>query len=155
MEGTEKVSGDVPVLSVGLDRPDQFQAFPQSEKNLKYASYFFEVGLENLKEIEVQVQEVNSLDLPVLVVEGDHYAAEKLLDPDFMRSLAERLNASLLAASVPRRGTMLVCNGLADPAHIGMFKHITSMKFQEDEPSPPISDGVILVEEGKLVGVIS
>ena len=76
------------------------------------------------------------------------YAAEKLLEVAFMRTLHGRLG-ELIAAAVPRRG-LLVATRADDARSIAVLHELA---VRESTTSRSISAVVLLVHDGAVVGI--
>jgi hypothetical protein len=87
----------------------------------------------------------------MLTVTGHHYAAEKLVDADFMRSLHERLRASLLMVAVPRRGLLMVMEATAKTALVKSFLYVCEKQFRRGD-FEPITPTPLLVRDGQIEG---
>ena len=79
-------------------------------------------AIANVAREEVELERVDVENVEMIAVSGSFYAAEKLLDRAFMRRLHGMLGAEILAASVPRRGLLLVvAANPEDPASLALL----------------------------------
>ncbi len=141
----------LPVIAYGEDSESTFSLL-QAEK---FGARAAEIHDEAMANIRAQPAEVDELDLEgvrVLAVSGGFFAAEKLLDPDFMRELASRLGADLLAAAAPRRGLLFVTSAMQEPQKIGVLAAIAAHEFEEGG-GRAISPSILLVQDGEVVGM--
>src|SRR6185312_4152278 len=81
------------------------------------------------------------------------YAAEKILDREFMQSLHRALGSELLAASTPARGCLLVTADYHDNMSLARFSAIARARH-EDGGGRSISPAVLLVERGRVAGYV-
>ena len=110
----------VPWVAYGEELPDSFN--PLLRASLKEG--VFEVlhaqAIEHLKAIELDPRELVQDSFEMLVALGQPYAAEKVLDADFLRSLHERLRSPSLLVGIPRRGYFFVMSARVDPRFLKM-----------------------------------
>ncbi|HEY6040137.1 MAG TPA: hypothetical protein VIV58_37900, partial [Kofleriaceae bacterium] len=100
---------DLPIIVCGVDGESTFgmlrkEALPKPPEAALAEAY------ANLADEEVQLDDVvgGDGDARIILVSGSFYAAEKVLDREFMRSLHDDLGADLIAAAAPARGCLLV-----------------------------------------------
>ena len=72
-------------------------------------------ALENLKDVPVDIEEIDALSVPMLAVSGTYFAAEKVLDVVFMRRLHAHFQGPTLWVGIPRKGVLLVIRGFLPP----------------------------------------
>lgn len=106
---------------------------------------------------------VGRTDIPVSAPDGGELriltfggplAAEKILDPVFLRDLQRELGARLLAVGAPRRGMLLVVDGGLPPRRLLGFSAVVQGQFERAE-SPPICPTVFAVDDGQVIGLLA
>jgi hypothetical protein len=137
---------DIPVIAYGHDTATAF-SLTRASGGEDVAALHAE-ALRNLASQEAAVESTDVDGSTVLIVSGGYYAAEKLLDVAFMRTLHDRLG-ELIAAVVPRRG-LLVAAGFVDARSFAVLHEIA---VHESSGSRRISNVVLLVSDGAVVGV--
>lgn len=151
LEGLPGDHEDVPVIVYGTDRPTSFAIMTTSESEDLEAVHA--QALENLAAQEVSVDPLEVGGIKLLVVSGNYYASEKLLDARFMRDLHRRTGQELLCVVVPRRGLMFVGGGApSDREQLGLLH---AMAQEEASTTRSISTAILLVQGGAVVGRIS
>ena len=153
----------VPLVAFGYDQPSTFRflstaqipgaASPQDRKLIEQAA------LRNLrarkaswKAEQISLGRTHSLHLAVC---GDDFlAAERILDPDFMRLAHSLLRAEKLAVAVPRRGVLLATNARQPEEFLSRFAAAVSAEFYSAH-SAPISPVTFIVADGQIVGMIT
>ena len=143
---------DLPVIVCGIDGESTFGMI-RREALTKPVDDAFDEALVNLGDEEVQCEEIEIADLTVIMVSGNFYAAEKLLDRDFMQLLHRMLDSELLAASTPARGCLLVTADYHDNASLARFAAVAHARH-EDGGGRAISPAVVLVEQGRVAGYV-
>jgi len=143
---------DLPVVVCGIDGESTFGMI-RREAMTKTVDAAFDEALQNLGEEEVQCEEIEIAGLTVIMVSGNFYAAEKILDREFMKSLHAELDSELLAASTPARGCLLVTANYHDNASLARFAAIAHARH-EDGGGRAISPAVLLVEKGRVAGYV-
>jgi hypothetical protein len=110
---------------------------------------------EALANLRAEPYEIAELDLgvKVLLVSGGYFAAEHLLDPEFMQGLHTRLGSELLLAAAPRKGVLFVQSGLVAAEHAGALSQLVRTQHAEAAPSERLSPAVLVVSEGRVVGM--
>lgn len=151
LEG-EKTAGEVPLLAYGEDMPNSFAIFVKDGARELQMDAMHAQALETLKQVEVQVQEIDESEGKLLVVSGHYFAAEKLLDVDFLRGLHERLHSPLLVAGVPRKGVLFVGDVRSPQLMAGLMAILAAEHAKSG--SEPLSATPLIVSEGKIVGVV-
>jgi hypothetical protein len=143
---------DLPVIVCGIDGESTFGMI-RREAMAKTVEAAFDEALVNLGDEDVQCEEIEIAGLTVIMVSGNFYAAEKILDREFMQSLHEELCSELLAASTPARGCLLVTADYHDNASLARFAAIAHARH-EDGGGRAISPAVLLVERGRVAGYV-
>jgi hypothetical protein len=108
-------------------------------------------AIENLKTLDVETQEVDAGELKMLVASGHYFAAEKVLDGEFMRSIHARLQTPLLLAGVPRKGLLFIMDARVSPQAATGFMGLCASEY-EQSASEPISPTPLLLQDGKICG---
>lgn len=140
---------DLPIIVCGVDGETTFGLL-RKEAIGKTPEQAFAEAYSNLAAEDVQCDEVGS---GILLVSGSFYAAEKLLDREFMRSLHDDLGADLLAAAAPARGCLLVGRITDNPAAIARFAELARSRHDESG-GRSISPAVMLVSDGRVAGYV-
>jgi hypothetical protein len=146
---SDDAPSDLPIVVCGVDGETTFGLL-RKEAIGKTPEQAFAEAYSNLAEEDVQCDEVAS---GILLVSGSFYAAEKLLDREFMRSLHDDLGADLLAAAAPARGCLLVGRITDNPAAIARFAELTRSRHDESG-GRSISPAVMLVSDGRVAGYV-
>jgi hypothetical protein len=143
---------DLPVVVCGVDGENTFGML-RREALPKPPDLAFEDALVNLGDEEVEIDELEVGGLPIVVVTGSFYAAEKLLDRSFMAELHPLLDAELLIAATPARGCLLVTAAVDDAASLSRFASIVRARHA-DAGGRAISAAMLLVERGDVAGYV-
>lgn len=152
LEMNEGDPTDFPLVVLVHDLPNTTSTIPHDTAPEEVARLRV-LAHENLQRVAVEVGEVDAPGGNLIVVNGHYYAAEKILDPDFLRAQARRLGAEVLLAGVPRRGMLLLRNGIGDAATSIAFTRIVRGQYDEAAPQERIATGVFLIVDGKVAGV--
>jgi uncharacterized protein YtpQ (UPF0354 family) len=137
---------DIPVIAYGHDTATAF-SLTRASGGEDVAALHAE-ALRNLASQEAAVESIDVDGSTVLIVSGGYYAAEKLLDVAFMRTLHDRLGERI-GVVVPRRG-LLVAAGFGDARS---FAVLHELAVRESSGSRRISDVVLLVRDGAVVDI--
>jgi len=143
---------DLPIIVCGVDGESTFGML-RREALGKPPDAALEEALANLAGEEVQIDELEIGDEVIVLVTGSYYAAEKVLDRDFMRALHVELDADLLAAATPARGCLLVAALTEDPSTIARFAALAQSRH-DDSGGRSISPTVMLVADGRIAGYV-
>jgi hypothetical protein len=153
-----KIPGtDVPWVAYGRDQPNTF-AIKMKGKDPSGDPKVEELkpeALANLRKIEVQVDKVELELLTFYVVSDSYFACEKILDVVFMKAMAMKLDAKLLAIGIPEKGRMFVMDAISPPDKMAGFMAIVRGVHAKNEGNRAISPTVFLVSDGLLTGVVS
>ena len=110
-------------------------------------------ALTNLAAEPVTVEEIHAEGMVILVVGGSFYAAEKILDREFLRPLHDELDATVMAAATPARG-LLMLTSADDPSSLHRFAALVQLRH-DDSGGRAISPIVLLVTDGEITGTLS
>jgi hypothetical protein len=145
---------DLPIIVCGVDGESTFgmlrkEALPKPPEAALAEAY------ANLADEVVQLDDVagGDDDARIIVVSGSFYAAEKVLDREFMRSLHDDLGADLIAAAAPARGCLLVGKITDEPISIARFAQLARARYAESG-GRSISPAVLLVSDGRVAGYV-
>jgi hypothetical protein len=140
---------DLPIIVCGVDGETTFGML-KKEAIIKTHEQAMAEAYANLADEAVECDEVAN---GIVLVSGSFYAAEKLLDREFMRSLHDDLGAELLAAAAPARGCLLVGRITDEPAAIARFAELARIRHDESG-GRSISPAVMLVSAGRVAGYV-
>jgi hypothetical protein len=151
---SDDAPADLPIIVCGVDGESTFgmlrkEALPKPPEAALAEAY------ANLADEEVQLDDVagGDDDARIIVVSGSFYAAEKVLDREFMRSLHDDLGADLIAAAAPARGCLLVGKITDEPVSIARFAELARARYDEGG-GRSISPAVLLVSDGRVAGYV-
>jgi hypothetical protein len=147
----------LPLMVYGYDQPNTF-AHLNRENDAELAADLeglHKQAIANLAHItDVEVKDFEVGPLKLVAVSGSYFAAEKILDAPFMRAIAKRLGAQMLAAGIPKKGLLLVMNGFVDPEHTTRFGAICAGYHRDGGDRALTPTPFIVSEEGEVQGVI-
>ena len=151
---SDDAPADLPIIVCGIDGESTFgmlrkEALPKPPEAALAEAY------ANLADEVVQLDDVvgGDADARIIVVSGSFYAAEKVLDREFMRSLHDDLGADLIAAAAPARGCLLVGKITDEPVSIARFAELARARY-DASGGRSISPAVLLVSDGRVAGYV-
>jgi hypothetical protein len=153
MARMEKAGADVPIIVYGHDKPNTFGFFMKGGRFGEDTVALRKEALANLARVKVEVERIDLSALTFWVVQGSYFAAEKILDVDFMKELHRRLESPLLAAAVPEKGQLLVTSAVAGPEKMLPFMALANGIYERNNAGRQISPTVFLVSDGAIQGV--
>jgi hypothetical protein len=140
---------DLPIVVCGVDGESTFGML-RREALPKPPDAALAEAIANVAAEQVQCDIVGD---SIIVVTGSFYAAEKLLDREFMRTLHRDLGADLLAVATPARGCLLVGALDDEPATIARFAGLARARH-DNSGGRSISPAVMLVADGRVAGYV-
>jgi hypothetical protein len=143
---------DLPVVVCGVDGETTFGMIRRDAID-RSAEDAMAAALENLADETVEIENLQLDGLSVRVITGSFYAAEKLLDRTFMRSMHDELGAAMLVAAVPARGLLVIAPAHAERDLLARFIALVGLHFEESG-GRAISSSVMLVTEGRVAGFV-
>ncbi|HEY3803427.1 MAG TPA: hypothetical protein VGL61_12500 [Kofleriaceae bacterium] len=149
---SDDAPSDLPIVVCGIDGESTYGML-RREALPKPPERALDEAIANLESEAVQCEEIAIGDTPILVISGSFYAAEKLLDRTFMRSLHRTLAAELLAAATPARGCLLVAALVDEPVAIARFSGLARTRYDE-AGGRSISPAVVLISDGRVAGYV-
>jgi hypothetical protein len=154
LEHGTKMGADIPLLTIGMDKPDVFDPIHKTPNNEKNYAVYRAAAMKNITRLDVKRGDVDMGSFRMTVVTGSYYAAEKVFDKEYMRRIQADLGVPMLAVGLPRKGTMYITNGILPPDDLGKFMQVIGFKYSENEQTKPLSRTVFIVQDGTLNGVI-
>lgn len=142
---------DLPIIVCGLDGESTFGMI-RREALAKSPELALAEALRNLAEEDVQCEHLELGELLVVFVSGSFYAAEKLLDREFMCKLHATLDAELLVVATPARGELLVAP-VGDQAALAQFSALAHHRH-DAAGGRAISPAMMLVGDGRVNGYV-
>ncbi len=151
MADLARAGADVPLIVYGHDHPNTFAMFKRGDEPRDMAALRAE-ALKNLAAIDIEVEKVELESLTFWLGHGNYFAAEKILDVQFMQRM-HGIIGELIAAAVPEKGRLFMTNAAVDPQAIAGFVAIARGVYQKNEGGRQLSPTVFLVSQGQIVGV--
>lgn len=146
----EQSAGVLPIVVCGLDGENTFGMLRRDALSRSPDDVWAE-ALANLAAEEVELGELVSGDVSMIVVSDSFYAAEKLLDHAQLHALHTHLDAPLLLAATPARGGLLVT--AYDDGVDTRFAAVVRKKY-DAAGNRAISPVVWIVEDGRVTGML-
>ncbi len=87
----------------------------------------------------------------VLAIEDDPRAAERILDPELLKTAETILECKLLAVGIPVRG-LLMCASAEHHDEMPSFLRWVEKNYKKASGATPITDRVFLVRQGVIIG---
>lgn len=143
----------MPWVTYGKTLPNLFGHFSKDNLDARAIEALHTHALESLKTVSVEELALHQGGLEVRAFFGPFYAAEKVLDIDFMRGLHERSGSPSLVAGIPRRGLLYVMDARVKPTLLRVFCSMCQMQYARGE-SEPISMTPLLIEDGQITGFV-
>jgi hypothetical protein len=140
------------LLALARDMLNSTQTFPNTIDGLELQAAMTEARA-HIAALQVNIEQFDVGELPIVVTTGDYYAGEKLLDEAHMKAMHRRLETGLLLAAVPAKGILMVTNAVTEPAQTLGFAAAVQGQFEGAEHAHQLSPVLYLVQEGRLVGV--
>jgi Protein of unknown function (DUF1444) len=154
----DKPSQFMPWLAFGWDHPHTFE-FLNEEKLKSLGMTEAQVETQALANLRKRTSAWQSHDAPLgdgktlklLVCIDDFFAAERILDADFMKEAQRKLGAEAILVGVPRRGVILATPLQTDTAVVLGFGGVVFGQFSRGE-SAPVSPMLFVMIDGAIVG---
>ena len=154
----EKPSEFMPWLAFGYDHPHTFE-FLNAAKLKTLGLTEAQVEAQALANLRKRKSAWQSHDAPLgegktlklLVCMDDFFAAERILDAEFMKEAQRKLGAEAILVGVPRRGVILATPFQTDTAFVVGFGGVVFGQFSRGE-SAPVSPMLFVVADGAILG---
>ena len=153
-----EASAYMPWVAVGYDHPHSFmfvtaQAFAkmQTTEAALEARALANLRKRPAKWEKVSVEPKKGSRFSILACMDDFLAAERILDPDFMKEAQRTLRARGLLVGIPRRGRLFCIDGELNEDAIQAFGIMVAQEFTSVE-SAEISPMLFVVKDGAVVG---
>jgi len=151
----------------GKDNPQVLIAFGyDSGENLSFLtnqkavglkkSEIYDVVLQNLKTLKSPISFSNVDGFNIATASGNDFASEKILDPDFLKELSQKLKSNELLVSVPRRRCLMACDKNAPESFLQKFQALHLDAWNDDSyGNAPIANGLFEITNGAISGYIA
>jgi hypothetical protein len=143
----------IPWITYGEVLPSSFGLILKGSPQAKDPDALHARALESLKTVTIRGTEIDQQAYKLLSVLGPRYAAEKVLDVDFMRPLHEQLASPSLLAGIPRQGALFVMSSRVRPPYLKLFHSLCETQYSHAE-TEPICPTPLLIEEGRISGFL-
>jgi hypothetical protein len=155
-----QASAYMPWVAVGYDHPHSFTfVTTQDFAPMQTTEAALEArALANLRRRSAKWEKVNvnpgkGSRFSILACLDDFLAAERILDPDFMKEAQRTLRARGLLVGIPRRGRLFCIDGELQPDAVQAFGIMVAQEFTAGE-SAEISPMLFAVKDGEIVGIV-
>lgn len=147
-----------PGVVFGYDQPHTVE-YLRPEALLKDGKTRDELEQEAISNLVQRPANWQTLELPtrngqvltMLVHDSDFYAAEQILNKDFLREAADILKAEQLAVGIPQTRALLVTNLYQNMDDLAVFINVVRDLYAKTSDLP-ISPLVIAMRDGEIVG---
>ncbi len=132
-----------PFIMLGIDKGTHLEySVPKNESEKKLIR---QKAIENLQQIDVPVK-IETIEGVNIALINHEYAAEKILDKNFMRKLSDILKAKAIVVGIPIKGLML-----ASPKGKGeIIVHNAVINAFKNPPTYPISNALYFIMDGEI-----
>ncbi|GEM_PF-6122188 len=104
-------------------------------------------ALENLKTKDVNLSFENFEGMKTAIVQGE-YAAEKILDEDFLNNISSKLGNSKIVIGIPVKGFFVA---VSEDSNLLKFGAVIQKQFKNPQQTYGISELLFVAENGKLI----
>jgi hypothetical protein len=138
------------VVGFGYDAPSNFVFLNYSDyQDRENLEKMVEQAYDNLYNYEVTLNEV--VPNKVIIIDGQDFCSEKILDVNFMRALQNKMGGVKLVVSIPRRRCMMVTNSFEDEAIFNQFLSVHNKTWSDESyGNPPIINSLFVVKDGEI-----
>ena len=146
----------IPWVTFGNMGSDGLEPFEADVEEAFKREQIEEAALQHLVERMASWQRVKSQGgggrSSMLACLDDPLAAERILDPDFIRQAGKKLGTELLAIGIPRRGLMVAMDGRQPEESLMGFGAFNLAEFHSGD-SDPITSLTFLMDDGEIAGI--
>ncbi len=136
-------SEDSPIIMYGEDNGNFIAYSPAKTEEEK--KQIKEQALQNLAQIKIPYHIEKLDDFKIAIIQHE-YAAEKILDKEFLKKLASDLNTSTIVVGIPQKGFMAaVAKGKGEANLYG-----ATQKMYAQPQTYPISDALYFIIDGEI-----
>ncbi len=138
------------VVGFGYDAPNNFVFLNYSDyQEREKLEKMVEQAYDNLYKYEVTFNEV--VPNKVIIIDGQDFCSEKILDTKFMKALQNKMGGEKLVVSIPRRRCMMVTNSFEEEAIFEQFISVHNSTWNNDAyGNPQIMNSLFVVKNGEI-----
>lgn len=138
------------VVGFGYDAPNNFVFLNYSEyQESDKLEKMVEKAYDNLFKYEVTFNEV--VPNKVIIIDGQDFCSEKILDTEFMRALQNKMGGEKLVVSIPRRRCMMVTNSFEEQGIFEQFMSVHKSTWKNDSyGNAQIMNSLFVVKNGEI-----
>lgn len=141
-----------PIVAFGTDEGDRitYEGAGSKEEYDSKLPELIEQSLQNLKKVEPNIDIKDVEGSTIVFVTGHEYASEKIMDPEFMNELANKLGVSSLMVGIPFKGHLIAIDSNSD---LRLKFPAVIKKYYENPQQDQISEHVFLVQGGDIIAM--
>jgi hypothetical protein len=138
------------VVGFGYDAPNNFVFLNYSDYQEKEKlEKMVEAAYNNLYNYKVTLNEV--VPNKVIIIDGQDFCSEKILDVNFMKELQDKMGGDKLVVSIPRRRCMMVTNSFEEEGIFEQFISVHKSTWSNDSyGNPPIMNSLFVIKNGEI-----
>ena len=138
------------VVGFGYDAPNNFVFLNYSDyQDREKLENMVEQAYDNLYQYEVTLNEV--VPNKVIIIDGQDFCSEKILDTNFMKALQTKMGGDKLVVSIPRRRCMMVTNSFEDESIFNQFLSVHNNTWSDDSyGNPQIINSLFVLKDGEI-----
>lgn len=141
-----------PMVAYGTDKGShiEYEEATDSENLKQRLTDIKSIALENISKIQVKHSVQNIEGDKLFIVDPHEYAAEKILDKDFLNTVSKELDSESFLVGIPHQGVFAAVSSMSD--FKGKFLGFIKQKFENPEANP-ITPHVFEIFKGDIVAV--
>ncbi|WP_300022633.1 hypothetical protein [uncultured Maribacter sp.] len=138
------------VVGFGYNAPNNFVFLNYSDYQERgKLEKMVEQAYDNLYKYEVTFNEV--VPNKVIIIDGQDFCSEKILDTKFMKALQHKMGGEKLVVSIPRRRCMMVTNSFEEQGIFEQFMSVHKSTWENDSyGNAQIMNSLFVVKNGEI-----
>lgn len=146
--------GSAPIAVLATDEDGQYAIevdFPEATD----LEAVWSSAIGNLAALNYDWEVAEIATVPFANCSGHEFSAEKVLDPNALRTAHRFLKSTRMWVSVPRRTCLMAVPADLNPAQTVVFTALVQRTFEDDSYGhAPITRGIYLVENGHIIDFV-
>jgi hypothetical protein len=151
---TEKLfnSNLSPIIAYGIDRGTTiiYEKAENTEELEKKFPKIKEEALMNLKEVEAEIEIIETQGSKVAYVNGIEYGCEKILDKEFLKILSSKIGSNSIMVGIPYKGNLMAIDSNSE---LRLKLPFIVQDYFNNPKQDPISDKVFLIRNEEIVAI--
>lgn len=140
------------IVNFCFDREGEYRFLAKTEMDGLTLLEVHQMALQNLEKIPFELDPVQLPNGIILTASGSSFSSEKILSGAFLKAIKQRLEASMIMVSIPRRTCLYAVSATAPQDVIAAFLEVHKHTLADDSyGNAVISDRIFVIDQSNKI----